>query len=162
MKKVFSLCAGGLFLISLSSIPAVAEEGAEVMNEKKAEISAEAPEAGVEAEETASVRELTAEMKLGSGIEERVITGEAEVFTTDSVDKVYCWSKITGAEEPTTIKHIWYLGDKVISEVELAINYSSHRTWSYKTMIPEFAGNWKVEAVDADGNLLGVKTFSVE
>jgi hypothetical protein len=102
------------------------------------------------------------EIKIGSGVENREIVGETEIFDSAVIGKVFCWSKVIGASEPTQVKHLWYLGDKLINEITLDIKYPAHRTWSVKTITPELKGAWKVEVVDSEGKMLGFKTFSVQ
>jgi len=78
-----------------------------------------------------------------------------------AVGKVYCFTKVT-TTAPTTIKHVWYFGDKAVHTMELAIGGSPWRTWSNKTVPPEMTGSWKVEIQDASGAVLKTLTFSVK
>jgi hypothetical protein len=103
---------------------------------------------------------LEAEARLGTGLKEREIIGEAYSFPS-SIGRVYCWTLVLGAEEPTEITHIWYYGEKKMAEVKLAIKSQRYRTWSCKTILPEWVGNWRVEVVDAVGNLLRSISFEV-
>ncbi|MFB0527866.1 MAG: DUF2914 domain-containing protein [bacterium] len=103
----------------------------------------------VEVEET----KLTVETKLGTAVEERELIGEASNFPP-SVGKVYCWTFVSGAEEPTEITHVWYYGVEKMAEVVLPVKYPRHRTWSYKTILPEWKGQWSVEILDEAGNKL--------
>ncbi len=93
-------------------------------------------------------------------IEERQPIGIKTIFSKD-VGKVYLWTNIVGAKEPTTIKHIWYYGKKKVTEVSLKVNYFRNRTWSYKTILPQWVGDWYVEIVDSEGNLLEKVTFAI-
>lgn len=103
---------------------------------------------------------LKVEARLGTGLEEREIIGEAYNFPS-SIGRVYCWTLILGSEEPTEITHVWYYGEKKMAEVKLAIKSQRYRTWSCKTILPEWVGNWRVEVVDAVGNLLKSISFEV-
>lgn len=103
---------------------------------------------------------LKVEVKLGTNVEEREIRGETEHFPTN-VGRVYCWSLVMGAEEPTTITHIWYYGKKKMTEVPLSVKYPRTRTWSYKTILPEQVGDWYVEVVDISGNPLKKVSFKI-
>lgn len=114
----------------------------------------ELAEEQVEVEET----KLTVETRLGTGVEERELIGEASTFPL-SVDRVYCWTCVTGADEPTEITHVWYYGVEKMAEVALPVEYSRHRTWSYKTILPEWKGQWRVEILDAAGNKLDSIVF---
>lgn len=72
--------------------------------------------------------------------------------------RVYTWTKITAEGTPVNIKHVYYAGDKKVSEVELSVNSSPYRVWSSKAVWP---GNWKVEVTDENGAVLASHDFSV-
>jgi len=103
---------------------------------------------------------LKVEAILGTGLEEREIIGEAYIFPS-SIGRVYCWTLVLGSEEPTEITHVWYYGEEKMAEVKLSIKSQRYRTWSYKTILPEWVGNWRVEVVDAIGDLLKSISFEV-
>jgi len=130
---IFSL----ILLLSLISAKPVASQEEQLSEEQ------------VEVEET----KLTVETRIGVGVEESELVGEASTFPL-SVDRVYCWTCVKGADEPTEIIHVWYYGVEKMAEVVLPVKYSRHRTWSYKTIIPEWKGQWSVEILDAAGNKL--------
>ncbi|MCJ7612583.1 MAG: DUF2914 domain-containing protein [Candidatus Aminicenantes bacterium] len=97
-----------------------------------------------------------------------VTPAEPQTGTTAAVSeatfvsgKIYCFTKVSGTV-PTTIKHVWYFGDKAVHTMELAIGGSPWRTWSNKTVPPEMAGVWKVEIQDAGGTVLKTLNFSVK
>jgi hypothetical protein len=75
--------------------------------------------------------------------------------------QVYCFSKISGTT-PTTIKHAWYFGDKLVNTIELAIDGSPWRTWSYITIPADMVGKWKVDIQDANGAVLKTLEFEVK
>ena len=58
------------------------------------------------------------------------------------------------------IRHIWIHGELEFP-VTLPVNGSPWRTWSRKTIPPEWAGEWRVEIRDAQGNLLDTRSFTV-
>lgn len=112
--------------------------------------------------EKAPSAELTVEkLACGMTVEERELQDEAITFSPDT-ERIYCWSLITGCEEPTIVEHVWYYGGQEKARVTLDVEYPRMRTWSYKTMMPEWKGDWKVEIVDADGQLLASTEFKVE
>lgn len=92
---------------------------------------------------------------------DRAPVDKAEVFSPEA-GKIYFWTAITGAKEPTEVKHIWYYGAQKMAEISLAIKYPRHRTWSNKTIIPEWTGDWRVDVVDASGNVLKSASFKIE
>lgn len=101
------------------------------------------------------------EMICGISVMERELEGAAETFPAGT-EKVYCWTLITGCEEPTTVEHVWYYGAEEMARVTLDVKYPRVRTWSSKNILPEWTGDWKVELVDADGNILATRAFSIE
>ncbi len=101
-----------------------------------------------------------ADAKLGTGVVDREPQGVAESFKAD-VGKVYCWTKVTGAEG-TEITHAWYKGEEKMAEVKLSVKYPSTRTWSAKTIPADGTGDWRVDVIAADGTVLKSLPFKVE
>ncbi|MFQ5802266.1 MAG: DUF2914 domain-containing protein [Candidatus Methylomirabilales bacterium] len=79
-----------------------------------------------------------------------------------SMGPVYYFTEVKGAYTPTHINHIWYYEGQQMAKVPLSIEGPRWRTWSSKRMVEDWAGSWRVEAVDSDGNLLASQTFEVE
>lgn len=104
---------------------------------------------------------LTAEMKFCTGVEDREPVGEATSFSAD-VGRVYCWTRIKGAKEETTIKHVWYFKGRKMCEVELSVRSVKFRTWSYKTVMEHQTGEWTVKILDEDGNLINEGTITIK
>lgn len=160
MKLVVAslLAIPALALAQAAQPAAPAKEAAPAAAPMKAEPAREAPQPPA-AEPTAGGAAV-ADAKLGTGVVDREPEGVAESFKTD-VGKVYCWTKVTGAEG-TEITHAWYKGDEKMSEVKLAVKFSSTRTWSYKTIPADGSGDWRVDVVAADGTVLKSLSFKVE
>ena len=97
----------------------------------------------------------------GLSVEERELLGESTTFASDA-ERIYCWCLITGCEEPTIVEHVWYYGGVEKARVALDIKYPRVRTWSYKTMLPEWTGDWSVELVNVKGDVLAKTEFRVE
>lgn len=81
-------------------------------------------------------------------------------FTAD-VGKLYCFTKIMGAESPTHVTHVWYFDGTERARVDLAVNGASWRTFSSKIIQPHELGAWRVDVLDADGNVLKSLDFEV-
>jgi len=81
-------------------------------------------------------------------------------FPSD-IGRVYLWTSIYGAEQPTEIKHVWYYGVKKMREIPLSIKYERTRTWSYKNILPQWIGDWHVEVVDEQGRVLKKLSFKI-
>jgi hypothetical protein len=103
---------------------------------------------------------LTAETAIGTGVQEREIVGKASTFPAD-VGKVYFWTNVMGAEEPTVVNHVWYYKGKEMASIELSVRDKSWRTWSYKTILPEWTGEWTVVVTDDMGREVAKSSFTV-
>lgn len=97
-----------------------------------------------------------ADAKLGKGVENREVTGEATTFAVG--DRVYLWLKLTGGPSDP-IKVTWKVGDKT-DTVSLNVGGNPWRTWSSKTV--SAAGQWTVTVSDAGGTSLKELTFTVQ
>jgi hypothetical protein len=103
---------------------------------------------------------LSVEARLCTGIEDRMPVGVGEAFDAD-VHRVYFWTRVTGAADSTSVRHIWLHEDSEIAVVELPVRSTSWRTWSHKTILPEWTGKWEVRVVDADDDVLKALSFTV-
>ncbi len=79
-----------------------------------------------------------------------------------TVRKLYCFSEIRGAEEHTTISHIWYYKGKIMADVTLSVDYERMRTWSSKNIQSDWIGEWQVYVISASGNVLDSIKFTIE
>ena len=84
--------------------------------------------------------------------------GENKEFDA-SVGTVSCWTKVTATTVPTTIKHVWYFGDKKVFEYSLDVKFPSTHTWSSKSVK---SGNWRVDVTDDAGTVLSSINFTVK
>ena len=103
---------------------------------------------------------LAVETVIASGVEERQPVGEGDSFDTE-VGRVYLWTSVTGANDSTSIRHIWYLDTLQVQEIELPVKNSPWRTWSYKTIEPTMVGAWRVEVIGPSGAPLAEETFTI-
>jgi len=78
-----------------------------------------------------------------------------------SVGKLYCFTKIVGAETPAEVIHVWYFGDVERGRITLSIGGSSWRTYSSKVIQEHEIGSWRVEVLDASGKVLQTINFTV-
>jgi hypothetical protein len=111
----------------------------------------------VAAEESGLVLE---DIAICTAVEDRQPTGVGTVFP-DDLDKIYCFTKIGGAEDTTYVTHVWCFGDKEIIKVNLPIKSVSWRTWSSK-MVDMGLGKGYVEIVSEDGTVLGKAEFEIQ
>ena len=103
----------------------------------------------------------SAEAAVGTSIADRTLAGAAESFPAATTEKLYCFSRITNAEN-TEIEHVWYKGETEMARVKLRVAGSPWRTHSSKTLGTEGAGDWRCDVVAADGKVLQSVKFKVE
>jgi hypothetical protein len=77
-----------------------------------------------------------------------------------SVGKLFCFTKVEGAQPPTKITHVWYQGDTERDRIDLTVNGPTWRTYSSKTIRAGDAGPWHVDVLDSAGTV--VKTLQFE
>ena len=138
-------------LLSILIVSGVCFAQEEVTEEPMEETTAAA------AEESELVLE---DIAICTAVEDREPTGIGTVFSKD-LEKIYCFTKIGGAEDVTDVTHVWYFGDKEIVKVTLPIKSVSWRTWSSKTL-DMGPGKGYVEIVSEDGSVLGKADFEVK
>jgi hypothetical protein len=135
MKAMFSFSGGIVILISLCLfIPAV---GAQESN--KLEVVAAAISKNVVAREA---------MDVGNRF-------------PNSTPRLYCFTKVVGASQPTEIVHVWRYSDVERARVSLAVKAASWRTYSSKAIQAHEMGPWRVDVLDTSGNLLETINFEI-
>jgi len=115
------------------------------------------PKAAADTTDKKEAANLKADIKIGTGLENREATGVSESF--NGVSQVVGWTRIQGAAEPTEVKHVWLLDGKEQTEVSLPVKSSSYRTWSRKTITGP--GKWTLQVKDSAGNVVASKDFDV-
>lgn len=93
--------------------------------------------------------------------ETRSPVGVAERFCVDD-GPLTCFTRITGAVDPTVVTHVWYHEGETRSRIELPVRSIEWRTWSRKTMLPSWTGRWTVKILDAEGLVLASIEFVVD
>ncbi len=78
-----------------------------------------------------------------------------------SVGSLYCFTRITGAMTPTQITHVWYFGDTERASIRLSVRSASWRTKSSKRIQAHEIGNWHVEVLGPDGEVLETVAFRI-
>jgi hypothetical protein len=135
MKAVFSFSGGIVILISLCLlIPAVGAQESSKLEVVEAAIS------------------------------KNVVALEAVDIGTrfpSSTPRLYCFTKVVGASQPTEIVHVWSYSGVERARVSLAVKADSWRTYSSKAIQPHEIGPWRVDVLDATGNLLKTLNFEI-
>ena len=101
------------------------------------------------------------EMAFCTGVEDRVPVG-ADTMFLNTVEQVYCFTKITGVSGTATISHVWYYNDNEIARVDLTVSGDPWRTWSSKRIIEEWGGDWRVDVVTETGEILKSMEFTIQ
>jgi len=94
-------------------------------------------------------------------VEEREPVGKGESFPPD-VGKLYCHNLVEGAEDSTTVTHIWYYGEEEMAKVDLPVRSSHWRTWSSKVILPQWKGWWRVDILSVQGDTLTSLYFVIK
>jgi hypothetical protein len=98
------------------------------------------------------------EMKICRDIRERSCIDAVETAALNDTVAGYTVVR-TGAGE-VAVSHRWVANGETVSEVPLTLKGSPFRTWSRKTLAT--AGDWKLQVVDANGNVLKEIRFKVQ
>lgn len=75
--------------------------------------------------------------------------------------KLYCFTRIVGAEDQTVVKHLWYRGKQLMSLVELPVNSPDWRTWSATLFQEDWSGEWHVDIQDAEERIMQTVYFQL-
>lgn len=103
---------------------------------------------------------LSVEAALARSVMDRVPQDTGTTFTAD-VGELVLWTRVSGLQGEGTIRHVWFHGDEQVGDVELRVAGSPWRTWSRKTIPPEWTGAWHVEIRDASGAVLKRIDFTI-
>jgi hypothetical protein len=97
-----------------------------------------------------------------TAIEERMPVGVGERFPWTTA-KIFVWSLLGATDPPAKVRHIYYHGDTVVSDVTLKVGSSHWRTWSFHTLSGQLhIGPWHVDIATIDGRVLRRLHFSIE
>ncbi|MFO7915016.1 MAG: DUF2914 domain-containing protein [Candidatus Krumholzibacteriales bacterium] len=108
---------------------------------------------------SARAGEIEAEdMVICRGINNLEPVGESSQFF-GPIDKIYCFTRITGASDTTTVYHVWYYGGEEMARVMLPVKSASWRTWSSKRMIDSWDGTWRVDVTAPDSSVIDSREF---
>jgi hypothetical protein len=101
---------------------------------------------------------------VAAAISKNVVALEAvDVGTrfSNSTPRLYCFTKVAGASQPTEIVHVWRYGDVERARITLPVRAPSWRTYSSKVIQAHEIGPWRVDVLDASGNLLETVDFEI-
>lgn len=148
-----------LFLLA-TSIPALSAHRRARHQDRGESGEPAAPRSGAGAPEGAGSKLTVPQAAMGTDVKDREIVGAGTRFPS-SVGRLYCLTKVAGAPEPTKVTHLWFFGDRQVHKVELPVNGTTWRTWSYKTIPPGWTGEWRVDVEDVNGTVIYSIPFTV-
>lgn len=99
-----------------------------------------------------------ADAQITTAIENQQPVDTVEDFPAD-YGKLFCFSRIVGAEGETEVTHVWYYQDNEMAKVSLPVKSANWRTYSSKRFLPQWAGRWRVSIQDAEGHELASVPF---
>ena len=98
----------------------------------------------------------SAEVKVGTGVENHEIVGEAATFPAGTT--VWVWSRVVNGEG--NIKHVWKLDGKEVWTATLPLGSKRWSTQSRRAITT--AGNWAVDVQTEAGASLGTVSFAIQ
>ena len=113
---------------------------------------------------TAGAQEANKVQIVAAAICKDVVEREAvDVGTqfSNSVPRLYCFTKAVSTETPTEVVHVWSYGDVERARVSLAVKADTWRTYSSKAIQSHEIGPWRVDVLDTSGNLLETINFEI-
>ncbi len=107
----------------------------------------------------AETSEFIKRMAITSAIEDREPV-DSLTHVDENIDKIYFFTEVVNKAD-SHITHRWFLNGRLESEVVLKIGSNRWRTYSSKNLVPALhSGNWQVEVIDQENNLLASAAFS--
>ena len=83
-------------------------------------------------------------------------------ISSSSVKVLYCFTRFSGPKDTdTTIKHVWYLNNKMVREEKMPVKGAHWRTRSSKAVKKGLSGEWRCDAQDSEGNVLKSVSFTM-
>ena len=87
---------------------------------------------------------------------------DAGIRFNASSGKLFCFTRIRGAVDPTYVTHVWYFGNRERARITLPVKSSNWRTFSSKMVLPHEIGEWHVDILTSDERLLMAVPFEVD
>lgn len=80
-------------------------------------------------------------------------------FVSNDVRKIYLYSDLRGFEGQT-VTHRWLHGGETMAEVAFEVRGPRWRVWSSKDLLEDWLGDWTVEIVNGDDEVVAAETFT--
>lgn len=126
-------------------------------------VPAPAPQEAAPAKEEAPapVKLNVEEIAIAPEIKDLAPISPGKIFEA-SMGKFYCFTRITGATRPVTVKHVWYYENERAAEIPILVTSPDFRTYSSKIVRLDQKGIWRVEVIDENGASLGTVEFTLQ
>jgi len=95
-----------------------------------------------------------------TNVENRACVDPKEEFST-GIERLYCLTRVTGAQEDIEVTHVWYYGDIERFRLNLAVRSASWRTYSSKRIQAHEIGKWRVDVLGPDNMVIKSIPFTV-
>lgn len=92
-------------------------------------------------------------------VQEREPVDAGTSFPAD-VDKLVCFTLVENGEGKT-VYHRWYVGDRMVLELPIAVGASHWRCWSRKTIDPSWSGAARVDIATEAGDVIASQDFTL-
>ena len=102
---------------------------------------------------------VSVEAVVARSVMDRAPVDSGTAFPAD-VGQLVLWTRVSGAAG-SMVRHVWFHGETEVGNVELSVSSSPYRTWSRKTVPPDWTGAWHVEVRDAAGAVVQRVDFTV-
>ncbi len=136
-------------------------ENAEAATAPEPESPREAVEEAVNPPAEGSADIVIDEAVICTDVVDREPVGTGDIFSSQ-IKKVMCFTRVVGAKNETEILHNWYFQEDLVASVNLRVGSENWRTFSSKSIVPEYAGEWKVEILSQNGKVLKKIYFILE
>ena len=93
-----------------------------------------------------------------TGVENREPIDQV-TFVENSARKVVFFTELRGLKGQT-IRHRWLYDGKVMADVRFEVRGPRWRVWSSKDLLPDWIGDWTVEIVTGDGEVIAAESFT--
>lgn len=90
--------------------------------------------------------------------------GIGEVFNND-VGKLFCFTRVVGPyleEKGQHVVHVWYYKETERARITLPVRSSHWGTYSSKIIRPSETGDWHVDVLDPEGEVISVFQFYIK
>jgi hypothetical protein len=78
------------------------------------------------------------------------------------VGTITFWTRLTGGAPGRWVEHVWFWDGTEMARVRQKVEGPTWRTWTRKTIMPEWTGDWRVEVRAEDGTVLAERFFTIE